>query len=261
MDLDWLNPNVVVDILETASQLILQVYHGDDFFVESKSDNSPLTIADKKANDYICFNLKNNYPSIPIISEESVNDEYEKRKNYTFAWLVDPLDGTKEFIKRNGEFTVNIGLIYYGKPVAGFVSIPVSGYSYYAISGKGAWFREMGKEWISLKERRKGFIPGKLRVIASRSHINDETKDYIDKLGDIDMLNVGSSIKMLWVAENRADLYPRLTPCMEWDTCAAHSILLEVGGNIVSYPEGKELRYNKESLYNPFFVCQIDKEQ
>lgn len=260
MNLSWLNPDPIIDIIETASQLILQIYIGEDFYVVKKDDESPLTIADRKSNDYICRNLQHLYPWIPIISEENVNEEYEKRKNYSFAWLVDPLDGTKEFIKKNGEFTVNIGLIYNGVPVAGFVTIPDKGLTYWAIQGKGAWVHEVGKEWQSISEIRQSYRPknGKLRVIASRSHMNDETTEFINRLGDVELLNVGSSIKLLWIAENKADIFPRLGPCWEWDTCATHAIVRELGGKVESYPGGLELIYNKENLLNPFFVCQFN---
>jgi len=259
MDLSRLKIDSVIEIIETASQLILQIYIGDNFFVDKKSDESPLTLADRKANDYICENLKILYPSIPIISEENINAKYEERQHYTFAWLIDPLDGTKEFIKKNGEFTCNIGLIHHGLPVAGFVTIPVQGLTYWGAEGMGAWRREIGKDWQSLQDVRSGYQSGKkkLRVIASRSHINEETESFIQKFGEVETINVGSSIKLLWIAENKADIYPRLTPCWEWDTCATHAILRVLGGKVESYPEGEELVYNKENLLNPFFICKF----
>lgn len=263
MNLDWLNQEHLIDIIETASQLILQVYLSSDFAIEEKNDNSPLTIADKKANDYIIKRLLELYPSVPIISEESKNDDYSIRQNYNYAWLIDPLDGTKEFIKKNGEFTVNIGLVFNGKPVAGFVNIPVKGLTYWAIKGKGAFIRDISTSKIEdILEKRKSFFTrgnGVMRVVASRSHLNTDTEEYLKQFKDIEMINVGSSIKILWVAENNADIYPRLNGSSEWDTCAAHAILLEVGGNLVSWDkikgEGTELSYNKESLLNPFFIC------
>ncbi len=262
-NLSWLNHLDIIDIVETASQLILQIYLGSDFYVEAKNDNSPLTIADKKANDYICSNLKLLYPNVPIISEENKNESYEQRKKYEFVWLIDPLDGTKEFIKKNGEFTVNIGLVWKGNPVAGFVNIPVKGLTYWAICGKGAWIRDISdynkiidlKEIRGYREEKKNRKP---KVLASRSHMTKETEDFVNKLGDVELLNVGSSIKILWICENKADIYPRMNGSMEWDTCAAHAILKEVGGTMLSYNNGQmgdELVYNKENLLNPFFVC------
>jgi len=259
MNISWLNPDTLIDIIETASQLILQIYLGCDFVIETKDDNSPLTIADKKANEYICSNLKTYYPTIPIISEEIKNEPYSIRKNYTFAWIIDPLDGTKEFIKKNGEFTVNIGLIHNGVPVAGFVNIPVKGLTYWAIEGQGAFIKEINKDThTSINEIRNKHKSRKTRVLASRSHMNNETESFIEKLGDVELMNVGSSIKIIWIAENTADVYPRLSPCMEWDTCAAHAILREVGGLLLEYKDNElrdDLRYNKESLYNPNYVC------
>jgi len=265
--LDWLNENALIDIIETASQLILQIYLGTNlaFDITTKSDNSPLTLADRRSNDYICQQLQLLYPDIPIISEENQLADYSIRSQYTYAWLIDPLDGTKEFISRNGEFTVNIGLIYDHSPVAGFVSIPAKGLTYWSIQGRGAFCRDISsREDIDLQERRRVNITMRkntpLRVLASRSHTNQETEAYIKELGEpIELLNVGSSIKILWIAENYADIYPRLVGTMEWDTCAAHAILNEMGGNIAIYEDhkvtDKKLVYNKESLLNPYFIC------
>lgn len=257
MDLSWIKVSEMINLVEMAAQLILQVYTSD-FEVIEKDDQSPLTIADKKANDYICTVLKNLYPQIPIISEENKNDDYEMRKKYDFCWLVDPLDGTKEFVKRNGQFTVNIGLSYLGKPVAGFVNIPCTMETYYAISGQGAFYRENGKETFKITDLREGRNAEIVRVIASNSHLNDETKRLIASMGRVEMKNVGSSIKILWIAENKADIYPRIAPTMEWDTCATHAILNEVGGVLLKYPEMKEeITYNKENLLNPYFIAQM----
>jgi len=259
LELIWNNSKNIVDIIEMAAQFILQIYHTENFIVENKSDNSPLTLADKKANSYICEKLRGMF-NIPIISEENKNDSYDKRKNYEWVWLIDPLDGTKEFIKKNGEFTVNIGLVRNGVVVAGFVNIPVEGKTYWAVEGKGAWMKEKGVV-MRLVDCRENYlnIGRNLRVISSRSHMNEETKRFVEKLGDVEMVNVGSSIKIIWIAENRADIYPRIAPTMEWDTCAAHAILKEIGGNLKIYPElEEELKYNKENLLNPYFVAQMN---
>ena len=272
VSLDWLNHGKIVEIVEIASQLILQIYLNDELFmkmnmeIENKVEagNSPLTIADKKANDFICQELRGLYPDIPIISEENKNDDWEVRRNYTWVWLVDPLDGTKEFIKRNGEFTVNIGLAYGGQPVAGFVGIPAQGVIYWGGVG-GAWKKEIGGagKTVDLVEeitlRKKGMVT---RIVASRSHMDEKTegfikKNYVEKGMEVDLLNVGSSLKILWIAENKADVYPRLAPTMEWDTCAAHAILRACGGKLVIYHEehkGEELVYNKKDLLNPYFI-------
>jgi 3'(2'), 5'-bisphosphate nucleotidase len=278
----WLDYKRIVEIVEIASQIILQIYLNDELFmnmnmtIENKMDadagNSPLTIADKKANDFICRELTGLYPDIPIISEENKNDAWEVRKKYTWVWLVDPLDGTKEFIKRNGEFTVNIGLAYFGEPVAGFVGVPAQGMIYWGGCGGGAWKKEIGENGkiIDLVEentlRKRGSV---VRIVASRSHMDQKTdgfiqKNYIDKGLKIDLLNVGSSLKILWIAENRADIYPRLAPTMEWDTCAAHAILNACGGILEIFDGvgqgdrvGAELSYNKSNLLNPYFIGRV----
>jgi 3'(2'), 5'-bisphosphate nucleotidase len=270
--LDWLDYGKIVEIVEIASQIILQIYLNDELFmnmnmaIENKVDagNSPLTIADKKANDFICRELRGLYPDIPIISEENKNDDWEVRRKYKWVWLVDPLDGTKEFIKRNGEFTVNIGLVYMGEPVAGFVGIPAQGVIYWGGVG-GAWKREIGGagKTVDLVEeitlRKKGMVT---RIVASRSHMDDKTeqfikKNYVEKGMEVDLLNVGSSMKILWIAENKADVYPRLAPTMEWDTCAAHAILRACGGVLELVDKGDELIYNKCNLLNPYFIGKL----
>jgi 3'(2'), 5'-bisphosphate nucleotidase len=282
MNLRFLNSRKLINIIEMASQLILQIYHRDNFMVEIKEDKSPLTEADKKANEYICNQLTGIYPEIPIISEENKNEEYENRSKYEFAWLIDPLDGTKEFISRNGEFTVNIGLIHLGVPVAGFVNIPCSGITYWAIKGFGAWKKNYNEEDSIMIEPRGGreydelIKKRKTIVLASRSHMNEETVEYISKLGgDVELKNVGSSIKLMWIADNKADIYPRIAPTMEWDTCASDAILRELGGGCMIYFKeiqmgggrgtgagtgaGVEyLIYNKESLINPSFIARVD---
>lgn len=281
MNLRFLNSRKLINIIEMAAQLILQIYHRDNFMVEIKEDKSPLTEADKKANEYICNQLISLYPEIPIISEENKNEEYKIRSKYEFAWLIDPLDGTKEFISRNGEFTVNIGLIHLGVPVAGFVNIPCSGITYWSIKGWGAWKKKYNEEDSVIIEPRESLYGGLIKkrktiVLASRSHMNEETTEYISKLGgEVELKNVGSSIKLMWIADNKADIYPRLAPTMEWDTCASDAILRELGGGCQIYFKEKKmgrsesesgsgsggvdyLIYNKESLLNPSFIARLD---
>ena len=272
MNLDWLDIGKIVEIVEIASQIMLQIYLNDELFmnmaIENKDDNSPLTIADKKANDFICQELRGLYPEIPIISEENKNADWEVRKKYTWAWLVDPLDGTKEFIKRNGEFTVNIGLVYGERPVAGFVGIPAKGLLYWGSVEGGAWKKEIDcsngggritdlrEEWKLLKKE------GVTRIVASRSHMDVNTdeyikKNYLEKGRKVDLINVGSSMKIIWIAEKKADIYPRLAPTMEWDTCAAHAILNACGGVLELVDKGGELTYNKCNLLNPYFIGKL----
>jgi len=272
MSLDWLDYGKIVEIVEIASQIILQIYLNDELFmnmnmaIENKADagNSPLTIADKKANDFICRELRGLYPDIPIISEENKNDDWEVRRKYKWVWLVDPLDGTKEFIKRNGEFTVNIGLVYGGQPVAGFVGVPAQGVVYWGGVWGGAWKKKIGEynsaKYVDLLEDgNKTGKKGIIRIVASRSHMDEKTeqfikKNYVEKGMEVDLLNVGSSMKILWIAENKADVYPRLAPTMEWDTCAAHAILRACGGKLELVDKGDELIYNKCNLLNPYFI-------
>ena len=275
MNIRFLNSRKLINIIEMASQLILQIYHRDNFMVEIKEDKSPLTEADKKANEYICNQLTSLYPDIPIISEENKNADYNIRSKYEYAWLIDPLDGTKEFISKNGEFTVNIGLIHLGVPVAGFVNIPCSGITYWAIKGCGAWKKNYNEDDSIMIEPREALYGGLVKkrktiVLASRSHMNEETVEYISKLGEVELKNVGSSIKLMWIADNKADIYPRLAPTMEWDTCASDAILRELGGGCQIYVKeigmgGREARggfeylnYNKESLLNPSFIARLD---
>lgn len=244
----------VGEITRKAGAAILEIYETEDFGVEHKADDSPLTKADKAANDVIVAGLEALTFQAPIISEEGKDIPYEEREGYERFWLVDPLDGTKEFIKRNGEFTVNIALIEGGKPILGAVFVPVTGELYYSAAKQGAW--KMGEhkpERIFAAAFTMQDI--RLRVVASRSHLNEATQTFMDKLDRPEVVSRGSSLKILELATGAAHLYPRLAPTMEWDTGAAHAILLEAGGKMVDDNTGKELRYNKTSLLNPFFIA------
>lgn len=254
-----------INIMYKCNEIILNVYNDENMKVCYKDDDSPLTVADKKCNDYICECLQkinnklfsNNVISknnIVIISEEIKNDDYSDRKNKEWCWLVDPLDGTKEFVKRNGQFTVNIGLTQHGIPVFGFVSIPVSNDIYYGIKNVGS-FKITNNVTTPLKvKQNKDFSKKHLRIIASSSHMNKETKNYINNFNEPIIKSTGSSIKLLWIAENKADVYPRIAPTCEWDTCAAHAVVKYAGGNVQSYSTQKELVYNKQNLLNPYFI-------
>ncbi|WP_116107006.1 3'(2'),5'-bisphosphate nucleotidase CysQ [Lewinella sp. IMCC34191] len=241
----------VGQITRRAGAEILKIYESDDFGVEQKSDDSPLTKADRAANEVIVAGLKELKLKAPIVSEEGKDIPYTEREQYTRFWLVDPLDGTKEFIKRNGEFTVNIALIENGRPVLGAVYVPVPDDLYYSAEGQGAFQDGEGKVKAATFTMQD---PG-LKVVASRSHLNDETQAFMDKLTNPEIVSRGSSLKIVELAKGAAHLYPRLAPTMEWDTAAAHAILLEAGGRIVDDETGKELVYNKEVLRNPHFVA------
>lgn len=245
----------VCAIAKLAGEKILEIYNASEGVkIEKKADNSPLTIADKEANKIICDGLENLDVQYPIISEENKLVDYSSRANYEYAWMVDPLDGTKEFINRNGEFTVNIALIHNGVTVAGVVYVPCTEVTYYAIKGKGAFKIENDDKQV-LKCNTFNMNDENLKVVCSRSHLNPETQDFMDKLSEPEKVSKGSSLKFLILAEGKADLYPRLAPTMEWDTAAAHIILEEAGGQVLNAQTNTPLAYNKENLLNPFFIA------
>lgn len=243
---------IAIKASETASGEILDVHHSNDFQAESKEDKSPLTLADKRAHAAIVSILKET--GLPILSEEGKTIPYEERKQWEYFWMVDPLDGTKEFLKRNGEFTVNIALIHNQKPILGVVAVPVSGDVFYAAEGKA--FLKRSGQIIDLPKRNLVSLaqPG-LRVVASRSHMSPETQDFISALKEPSLVSKGSSLKFMLLAEGLADVYPRFAPTMEWDTAAAHAIVNAVGISVKQKDSEQELAYNKEDLLNPHFLC------
>ncbi len=252
--------NQVCNIAKSAGDAIMTVYGTDDFGVISKEDDSPLTKADQAANDIIVAELEKLTPKIPIISEELINAEYEQRKDYEYYWLVDPLDGTKEFIKRNGDFTVNIALIHRTKSVAGVVYVPVTDTMYWAVDGQGA-YRESAKGKIKLECKPVTLTDSKLRVVCSRSHMNATTQALVDTLNDPVLVPRGSSLKFIIIAEGEADYYPRLAPIMEWDSGAAQIILEEAGGSIIDQNTMQPMRYNKKSLVNANFIAYANTQK
>jgi 3'(2'), 5'-bisphosphate nucleotidase len=243
-----------IQAAEEASKIILEVYGTDDFQQEAKGDNSPLTIADRKAHAVISVILE--ATNLPVLSEEGKDIPYEERKSWEYFWMVDPLDGTKEFIKRNGEFTVNIALIHNGVPILGVVAVPVTGEIFYALQGKGAHVKRGGKTEMLSKRKTWDQNQKGLRVVASRSHMNDETQQFINDLDEPTLVSKGSSLKFMLLAEGKADIYPRYAPTMEWDTAAAHAIVNETGLKVLEYGTDREIRYNKENLLNPFFLVK-----
>jgi 3'(2'), 5'-bisphosphate nucleotidase len=262
--------DIAIKAAQEASKEILDVYHSADFETELKGDNSPLTIADKRAHQVIVKHLEET--GLPILSEEGKDIPYEERKNWKRFWMVDPLDGTKEFIKRNDEFTVNIALIENHQPILGVLAVPVTGVVYYAAKGLGAFklkssmFKVQSSEHsqpetLNLKPETSNPKPETInlkpatRVVASRSHMNDETKDFIEKLGNTEVVSAGSSLKFMLIADGKADIYPRFGPTMEWDTAAAHGILMELGYSVHKTDSTDELTYNKPNLLNPYFIA------
>ena len=242
----------VVELAVQAGSAIMEVYEGANCTVTSKADDSPLTAADLASHDVIVEGLHRIAPEWPVLSEESEGTPYEARREWPIFWLVDPLDGTKEFLKRNGEFTVNIALVEGGVPILGVVYAPAIRKNYFAARGLGAFRQEHG-ETTPIRVRRSS--ADTTRIIVSRSHGTDETNVYTEQYGKCEFLNMGSSLKFCLVAEGAADVYPRTGPTMEWDTAAAHCILAEAGG-VVKTATGDQLVYNKESLLNPGFIAR-----
>ncbi len=243
----------LIELSRSAGEAIMAVYNSD-FTVEQKADKSPLTAADKNSHDLIASYLGAHF-SYPVLSEEGKGIPYEDRKNWGQFWLVDPLDGTKEFVKKAGDFTVNIALIRNGEPVLGVIYLPVTGSVYYAEKGAGAFRVEQGKtERLPLPEHKNS-----LTVVGSRSHATKELEHYIEmmtkKYGEIEVVSRGSSLKFCLVAEGRAEVYPRIGPTMEWDTAAGQIIVEEAGGRVLEFESRRPLRYNKVSLLNPNFLA------
>ena len=251
-----------------AGQAIMEVYDGDHQ-VELKADQSPLTAADRASHPIIMQRLQQLW-DFPVLSEESREVPWETRRQWKTFWLVDPLDGTKEFIKRNGEFTVNIALIHQGEPVLGIVYRPARPTFYLGACGLGARKLVLGCDFNGRDDLPDALAlstaqlptrqaqPGPVRVIASRSHNNQETDAFIsaleDQYGAVERISIGSSLKICLVAEGAVDIYPRLAPTMEWDTAAAQAVVEAAGGAITDFHTGQPLRYNKPNLVNPFFV-------
>ncbi|MGB5260818.1 MAG: 3'(2'),5'-bisphosphate nucleotidase CysQ [Gammaproteobacteria bacterium] len=239
-------------LARTAGRKILEIYNDDDVAVQEKDDKSPLTAADMASHHAILAGLQALTPAIPVLSEESASLPFSERSTWATYWLVDPLDGTREFIKHNGEFTVNIALIEDGVAVLGIVHVPVTDTSYLGCQGAGA-FKQLGdSERRVIRVRRLG--KGPVMVVGSRSHRGDSLNQFLERLGEHEMVGMGSSLKLCLVAEGIADIYPRLGPTSEWDTAAAQCVVEQAGG-FVTDTQMRPLRYNtKDSLLNPFFL-------
>lgn len=246
----------VIRLAETASRRILEIYNSE-FTITHKDDRSPLTAADMASHHTICKDLHELTPAIPILSEESTGIPFSTRKDWDYFWLVDPLDGTREFIKHNGEFTINIALIEKNSPVLGVVHVPVSGTTYFAGRGYGAFKKSGNGTPRKINTRRTA--AGRIALAGSRSHGSDRQQTFIERLGDIEVHAIGSALKFCLVAEGIVDIYPRFGPTSEWDTAAAQCIVEEAGG-MVTDTEFNSLRYNTgESVLNPDFLVIADK--
>lgn len=250
--LDQIRIEEIIHIARQAGDAIMAIYR-KDFAVEYKDDQSPLTEADKKAHEIIVEGLNALTVSFPILSEEGKEIPYDERKNWDYFWMVDPLDGTKEFIKKNDEFTVNIALIRNHEPVLGVVYAPALNEMYWAKKGSGAYKNGQRLPIFNNPDASKT-----LKVVASKSHLSPQTQEYIDKLAktteNIECVSKGSSLKLCMLAEGSADVYPRLAPTMEWDTAAADAIVRETGKMTYEHHKNTPLIYNKEDLLNPWFV-------
>ena len=245
----------VIEIARKAGEEILRVY-GESFGVSYKEDRSPLTDADRNSNTVITGELSRLFADIPVISEEDALAPYEARKKFRRFWLIDPLDGTKEFIKRNGEFTVNIALIEERVSVLGVVYAPAKGLLYYAAKGEGAYKVSGGGSPIRLPRRE--LVEGEIRVVSSRSHPSPRAEEYLKRFRIKENVHAGSSLKFCVVAEGGADLYPRFGETTEWDTAAGQCVAEEAGVLVVGL-DGERLIYNKESLIQPGFIVSALK--
>ena len=256
---------VAINASVRGGDAIMEIY-ATDFEVEHKDDKSPLTLADKNCNDVIEEYLLNT--NIPILSEEGAKMSFQERKKWKYFWLVDPLDGTKEFVKRNGEFTVNIALIHEGNPIMGVIYVPVKKELYFALEGLGSFktlnftgeITDLEKlisvsDTLPIKQERDTYI-----IVGSRSHLSAETEKFFNekrKENDkVDVLAVGSSLKLCMVAEGKADAYPRYAPTMEWDTGAGDAICRMAGFQVLQYNTENPVEYNKENLLNPWFLVK-----
>ena len=258
-----------IDAALKAGEEILSIYNdpASDFEIEKKADNSPLTIADRKAHEIISrFLIKTPFP---VLSEEGKHLPYSERQAWNTLWIVDPLDGTKEFIKRNGEFTVNIALVHNSVPVLGVIYLPVKKELYFAEDSIGAYkltdITELQGTTLDVLMKTAVRLPSvqrhdKFVVVASRSHLSPETETYIEKIKlehtEVELISSGSSIKICLVAEGKADVYPRFAPTMEWDTAAGHAIARAAGMEMYQAGKDEPLCYNKEDLLNPWFIVE-----
>jgi len=253
-----MNHNDMIKIASEAALMageeIMKIYNDSEFIdFKKKKDNSPLTKADRASHNIISKILKNT--KIEIISEEKKIAEFNKRKKWKYYWLVDPLDGTKEFIKKNGEFTVNIALVKNNIPYIGIVYCPTFKTLYWNDPKTGSYKKHINNI-VKLKKREEiNFKDPNLRVVTSRSHMNEETESFLTKLNKPQIVPVGSSLKILFLAENNADIYPRYGPTMEWDTAAAHAIANGSNVKLFKSNDKSEISYNKKNLLNPFFLA------
>lgn len=262
----------IVTIARSAGDAIMKIYETptEDWGVQSKTDDSPLTKADLSANAVICEALEKLTPTIPIMSEENKKEDFATRCKWGAYWCIDPLDGTKEFIKRNGEFTVNIALMAAvdaaapgggARPVLGVVHAPVLGKTYFAAQGAGAFLKEGAEaakriRCMEFSEKDEGLV-----LVCSRSHLDEKTQAFLDTFVKATTKSMGSSLKFMLVAAGEAHVYPRMAPTMEWDTAASQIVVEEAGGEVLGCDTGKPVVYNKEDLLNPYFYVYGNRQK
>ncbi|MGH7797294.1 MAG: 3'(2'),5'-bisphosphate nucleotidase CysQ [Candidatus Binatia bacterium] len=241
----------LVALSDKAGETVMKVYSQAEFAINCKEVGSPLTCADMASHNLIVEDLHTLTATVPVLSEESKTVPYDARRKWRRFWLVDPLDGTKEFIQRNGEFTVNIALVEDGRPILGVVHAPAINVTYFAAKGVGA-FKQVAQTRTSAIAVGE-YEPVRLKIVVSRSHPSEELEKLLNRIGPHECVNMGSSLKICLVAEGEAHLYPRLGPTMEWDTAAAHCVV-EMAGGAITDLAGQTLRYNKPDLHNPDFI-------
>lgn len=249
--------NSIIELARQAGQAIMKIYQ-KDFEIYDKSDSSPLTEADLAAHHILVDGLTKLKPAYPVLSEESDDKTKAERINWDTYWLIDPLDGTKEFIKKNGEFTVNIALIQKGKAILGVVYAPALDALYFGESGKGAYKQERNSDPAVIQVREKPENSNSYIIVGSRSHQSEEFKSFIKDYPGAEIVSMGSSLKLCLVAEGKADIYPRLGLTSEWDTAAAQAVVEAAGGQVVRHDNNEPLIYNtnKDTLLNPFFIVK-----
>jgi len=246
----------LIQVSLLAGDIILK-YYRSDLSVDTcrKSDESPLTRADVDANKIITNHLQLNFPGIPVLSEESSLENFEKRKDWKELFIVDPLDGTKEFIKKNDEFTVNIAYVQGGDPKLGVVYAPALNLMYYSDGSKAFIVSDGHTSILNVTRSKRGIV----RIVTSRSHLNSDTKKFVSKFENVDFLTMGSSLKLCLIAEGKADLYPRFAPTSEWDIAAGHAVLKAAGGDILNALDHRPIKYNKANILNPTFIAFGDE--
>ncbi|HCH32518.1 MAG TPA: 3'(2'),5'-bisphosphate nucleotidase [Oceanospirillaceae bacterium] len=243
----------LVQLTKAAGDAILDIYQGDDFGIDSKADASPVTAADLAAHHFLMAGLKELTPHIPVVSEEDADSLKIPHYNACY-WLIDPLDGTKEFISKNGQFTVNLALIEANKPSFGLVGVPVANTVYWGGDSLGA-YKQQQTQPLTSSPIACVAAQTPLRVLASKSHLNEATKNLIETLGAVTLVQAGSSLKFIRIAEGLADYYPRLAPTCEWDTAAAQAVLEGAGGS-VKQASGEAMVYGKKDILNPHFIAR-----